>query len=107
MTPAPSLFPASAASARELTAQTVGRHPANRSRASRCLSAGARCLALATVACLMTRPLFRRTETPAAAHPASAVAAPVNVTEDIARRLTPEAAALGTVADGTLWAGVK
>lgn len=70
------------------------------------LFAGGRCLVIATVACLITGPLFRKSETPAAAHPVSNAAA-VNVTDDVARRLAPTATAPGTTADGTLWAGLQ
>ena len=102
----PPISPAFATPARGLTNQAGVRPATNRSRVSRRLSAGCRCLAVATVACLTTGPLFHKAKPPSAAHPVS-TAAPVSVTADIARRLTPETTAPGTVVDGALWAGMQ
>lgn len=105
----PTTLPSSAfiASNLGMTGQTVARRITVGPRALRYLSAGVRCLAIATLACLTTAPLFRKAGTPPAAHPVSTGGAPVSVTADIARRLTPEIAPPGSMADGTLWAGLQ
>lgn len=106
MLPATPISTAFATPARELTVRAGARRTTNRARASRCLSAGCRWLAVATVAGLTTSPLFHKARTASAAHPVS-TAAPVSVTADIERRLTPETADSTTVADGALWAGLQ
>lgn len=68
-----------------------------------------RCLGLAVLACLLTRPWFQPPASPAAE--SARVGAPVSVTADIARRLAMSAsyhleAGIGTD-DAVLWAGME
>lgn len=74
------------------------------SRSRRLLTAGGRCLGLALVACLLTRPLlhpgvqtqpFKRTD------------APVSVEADISRRMTTSAPSGQNVEEQVLWAGLE